>query len=298
MAKLYITPQKLLTMELGADFDTLDDVKLASLCSQATTLVDAYCAVPRLPQVHDFRGGTVTEEVHEWRYPESPFDLGQRRMFLMHRPITAINQFRIYVSAQPIFEEIAPVNLVINPTAGYFDIVALALMPSGLFNALIVPNVGLFSPISKTSYSYGWDFEITGEVLYATDASTFRAENQFWQADPVIYKDNVEVTSGITLDLEEGTVTFDTALSASEVVTADYHHRLPNDIMQGAAQLAAFLRAGANIRSKGLERLSSIAVAEVKITRAPSVRVEDIDELIPEAAMFLSGYRYDGLVVR
>lgn len=299
MAK-YITPGKLLTMELGSDFDALDDVKLESLCAQASALVDAYCLVPRLPQSHDLKGGVVSKEIHEWRYPANAFDIGQRRMYVMHRPLISVSSLKIFVSRQPIYIEIAPENLVINPTGGYADIVALALTPSGLFNALVVPNVGIFTPITEMDYTYGWDLSIVGDLLFETDAKTFRAENQFWKTDPapVIYLNGTEQTTGFTIDYTEGTVEFDDMLTASDVVTADYSYRLPNNVMQAAGHICAFLRSGARMRAKGLDRLSSIAVAEVKLTRAPSVKVEDIDEYIPEAAMLLADFRYDGLVVR
>lgn len=300
MAK-YLSGQRLLALNdaMGSDLDSLDDVALESLCAQASAIVDSYCLVPRAPQMHDLKGGTITAEVHEWRYPSSAFDIGQRRVYVMHRPLTAISQLRIYVSRQPIYLEIAPEHLVINPSSGYADIVALALTTSGLFNALIVPNVGALSPIVEINYTYGSTFGVIGEVLLETDALTFRAENQFWTADdPVVYKNGTIVTTGITLDRTEGTVTFTDPLTASDVITADYIHRLPNSVMHATAYIAAFLRSGAKNRKRGMERLGSIAVAEVKITRAPAVSIENIDELVPEAAMLLADYRSDGLVVR
>lgn len=304
MAKLYVTPQKLLTMELGADFGTLDDFKLASLCAQATAAVDSYCAVPRLPQAHDFRGGSIVGETHDWRYPEGPFDIGQRRIFVMHKPVKAVSQLRIYVSKQPIYQEINTEHLIIGQTTGSIDIVALALMPSGLFNALIVPNVGLFVPQLEINYTYGYQFEVEGEMLYPTDGQTFRAENQWWVdgTAPSIYVNAEEVTEGFGIDFDEGVVVFEDPLGANDVVTADYIHSLPNEIMQATGLVAAFLRENSELRSQGFDRLSSIQVAEVKITRAPALKIDNVDqlipELIPEAAMLLSGYKGDGLVVR
>jgi len=301
MAKLYITPQKLLTMELGADFDGLDDFKLTSLCAQATSWIDSYCAVP---MGHDFRGGTVTGEQHQWRYPSSPFDVGQRRVFLYQRPVISIEQFRIYVSKQPIYLEIAPENLVIYHEGGYFDIVALALAPSGVFNALVVPNVGLFTPQDETNYTYGRRFAILGEELLTTDAYTVRAENQWWVASPapVVYKNGTPQTTGFTVDRNEGTVRFDTALAMSDAVTADYTHTLDNRILQAAGHIVAYLRGGSKMRERGMDRIGTLKVAEVSITRQTPVRGVDLGEslaqYIPEAAMLLAGFKQDGLVVR
>lgn len=299
MAKLYITPQKLLTMELGSDFDQLEPVKLASLCAQATSWIDSYCAVP---MGHDFRGGTITGEQHSWRSPSSPFDIGQRRVFLFHRPVISVEQFRIYVSKQPIYLEIAPENLVIYHEGGYFDIVALALTPSGVFNALVVPNVGLFVPQDETNYTYGRRFVVEGEVLEATDAYTFRAENQWWQPDPVVYKDGAIQSSGFTVDRDEGTVRFDSPLNMSEVVTADYVYSLDNRIMQAAGHIAAYLRGGSKMRERGMDRIETLRVAEISITRQTPVRGVDagasLEQYVPEAAMLLAGFKQDGLSVR
>jgi hypothetical protein len=304
VAKLYITPQKLLTMELGADFDELEDVRLHSLCAQATSWIDSYCAVPRAPQVHDFRGGSITTEQHQWRYPASPFDIGQRRVFVYHRPLLTVSQLRIYVSKQPLFLEIAPDHLVINHSAGYADIVALALTPSGIFNALVVPNVGLFVPQVEINYTYGQTFPVAGEYLYPTDGWTFRAENQWWVTDPapVVYVDSVEQTTGFTINSDEGTVVFDAQQTAETIVTADYTHRLANEIMQAAGHIAAYLRGGSKMRQRGMDRLESLRVAEVTITRQRPQRGVDagasLEQYVPEAAMLLAGWKQDGLVVR
>lgn len=300
MAKLYVTPEKLLTMELGADFDTLDTFKLASLCAQATAIVDSYCAVPRLPQVHDFRGGTITGETHDWRSPDGPFDIGQRRIYVMHTPVRTISQLRIFVSKQPIYQEIDTDHLIIGQTTGAIDIVALALMPSGLFNSLLIPNLGILAPQLEVNYTYGREMYVEGEELYPTDGQTFRAENQWWFDDPApaVYVNGEEVTEDFGIDFSEGTVVFESDLGANDIVTADYTHKLPNEIMQASGHIAAFLRSGSNIRTKGLERLSSIQVETVRITRAAPVHTEDLDLLIPEAASLLAGYKADGLVVR
>lgn len=296
----YITGQKLLTMGLQADLEDLDEVELESLCAQASMLVDAYCSVPRLPAMHDFKGGTIVDETHDWQYPISPFDLGQRRVYTFHRPLVSVDYLRIYVSNQPLYLEVQPAHLVINPTASYMEIISLALTTSGLFNALIVPNVGLLAPIVKVGYSYGYSLAVTGDMLYETDGMTFRATNQFWKASPapVIHKNGSIITTGFTIDRTEGVVVFDDLLTADDIVTADYTHSLPSDIMYGTAYVASFLRSGARLRQRGLGRVGSVRVAEVSISGVPSVSVDEIDQLMPEAAMYLAGYRYDHLVVR
>jgi hypothetical protein len=109
---MYLTPQRFREMGLGIDTSELDDSELLSLINQATAVVNAYCNVPRIPQMHDFRGGTITSETHTWRYPVNSLDIGQRREYLFHWPILAISNFRIYVTNTQ-YIEIAPTELMI-----------------------------------------------------------------------------------------------------------------------------------------------------------------------------------------
>ena len=220
---MYLTPARFREMGFGIDTSELNDAELLSLINQATAVVNAYCNVPRIPQMHDFRGGTITNEAHTWRYPVNSLDIGQRRQYLYHWPILAISQFRIYVTNTQ-FIEIAPTELLINNTERYFEIVSLAITSFGLFNALIVPNVYLASPLAKTSYTYGWDFEVTDEYLSCTDGQTWRAQNQFWFTDetraPVVKKNGTIVTTGYTVDATEGTVVLNENLLATDTALA------------------------------------------------------------------------------
>ena len=76
----YLTPQRFREMAFGIDISELDDTELAALIAQATSVVNSYCNVPRIPQMHDFRGGTITGEQHQWRYPVTPFEIGPSRI--------------------------------------------------------------------------------------------------------------------------------------------------------------------------------------------------------------------------
>lgn len=304
----YLTPQRFREMGFGIDISELDDVELASLCAQASAVVDSYCNVPRIPQKHDFLGGTITGEKHTWRMPFGPFDVGQRRVYLFHKPITSVTQFRIYVTNTQ-YVEIAPTELMINETEGYFEVVSLVITSSGLFNALIIPNVGLATPIASTSYTYGWDFTVTDEELTCSDGQTWRAQNQFWFTDvaraPVVKKNGVAQSSGYTVDSTEGTVVFDTNLLATDRVTVSYHHKLPSDIQFGTGHIVAYLHGEAELHARGLAHLSSLRVAEVEMkTQTLAHRAEvkslsqNLDILVPEAALLLGGYAADYLTVR
>jgi hypothetical protein len=303
---MYLTPARFREMGLGIDTSELDDSELLSLINQATAVVNAYCNVPRIPQMHDFRGGTITNETHTWRYPVNSLDIGQRREYLFHWPILAISNFRIYVTNTQ-YIEIAPTELMINNTEKYFEIVSLAITSFGLFNALIVPNVYLASPLAKTSYTYGWDFTVTDEYLSCTDGQTWRAQNQFWFTDtgrePVIKKNGAVVTTGFTVDATEGSVVFTDNLLASDTVSATYHYRLPVDIQYGTGHIVAYLHGDAELHARGMAHLTKLRVAEVEMEKdlrrgQPKSLVENLNALVPEAALLLGGYAADNLTVR
>jgi len=301
---MYLTPQRFRTMGFGIDISELDDAELQSLIAQATMVVDAYCNVPRLPQRHDFRGGAITGEQHAWRYPQTPFEIGQRRYYPWHWPIVSIEKFRIYVTNTQ-YVEIAPTELMINNSERYLEVVSLAITSSGLFNALIVPNVGLATPIAKCDYTYGWDFEESAELLMNTDGQTYRAQNQYWRTTPApeIKKNGTAITTGFAVDLDEGAVIFDAQLAASDTITASYHHKLPPEIQYGCGYIVAYLHGKAELQARGMGGLTLLKVAEVTLERdlprgMPANLMQNLDILVPEAALLLGAFRDDNFTVR
>ena len=301
MAK-YITAAKFRTMAFGSDVSELSDLELESLCAQASMLVDVYCNASRIPQQHDFKGGTITGEEHSWRYPFGPFDIGQRRLYPYHWPIISIERFRIYVTRTQ-YVEIAPTELVINNSERFMEVVSLALTSSGLFNALIIPNVGLATPKCVTDYHYGWDFEVADEVILPSDARLWRAENQFWFASPapVVKVNGTIAATGYTVDLTEGTIVFDAEPAAGDVVAVSYHHRLPREVMFAAGRIATDLHGEAELAAKGMTHLNQIRLGDMALVRtAPrsGIDASDLAVFSPQAALYLQAYRLDGISIR
>jgi len=312
----YLSPARFKKMGFGIDVSELDDDALAALSAQATVWVNAYCLVPRLPQMHDFRGGTVVGEQHSWRYPETPFDVGQRKAYPFHWPIKRISQFRIYVTNTQ-YVNIAPTELFLNNSLRYMEVVSLAITSSGLYNALIIPNIGLATPVVRLGYDYGWDLYESGEMLQPYDGQTWGAQNQWWYSDyeandvygekvggpPVITVNGSVVTTGFTVNYDEGTVVFDVEPAAGTIVQAAYHYKLPGDIQYAAGHIMAWLHTEAEQHSRGMAHLDSLEIGEVKMKRprvfAPSEKnPPDLETLIPEAAALLYTYRFDGVSVR
>lgn len=309
----YLTPHRFKKMGFGIDVSELDDVELAALSAQATSWINNHCLVPRLPQLHDFRGGTITREQHQWRYPETPFDIGQRKAYPFHFPIKHVDDFKIKVTNTQ-YVGIQPADLFINNTLRYVEVVSLALTSAGLFNALIIPNIGLATPVVEIGYEYGWDFFEPGETLQPDDGQTWHAQNQWWYSTaadangyggvPVIKVNGTEVTTGRTIDHDEGSVTFDDPLPIDAVVTATYHFKLPSEIQWAAGQIMAWLHAEGEQHARGMAHLQALKIGEVQMTRpaplrpAPDMAFGDLEILVPEAAALLSTFRFQNVTVR
>lgn len=284
----YVTPERYRTMGLGADLEGVEDWELRSILSSATSLVNTYCNVPLLPQAHDFRGGTITNEQHQWTA-----DPHGKRIYLWHTPIKTITSLKVMATSNQ-YLDVSADELFIQPGEGYTEIVALALTSVGLFGAA-VPVIGLTNPITRTSYTYGYEFPVTGEYLEPTDAWTYRAQNQFWTAaDVTVYRDGVEITTGFTVDRIEGAIVFDEPQEHDDILTVDYTYSLPREIAQATAIAATTALAERDLTSKGLGQLAEIAVEEVRLRRdARRTGTVVAQEALPDSAQaLLSGFRF------
>jgi hypothetical protein len=293
---LYVTPEKYRTLGFGIDLEGIEDVELVSILSRASAIADGYCAVPRLPHPHSFLGGSITPdkpEQHFWRLPESDFDVGSRRVYPYHWPVKSMTQFRVKVTNTQ-YVTIGPTELFINNTERYVEVISLAFTGVGLFGA-ILPTIGLMRPIVEIAYVYGEDFDEVGETLYATDARTYRALHQHWVAGAKVYLNGAEkvLTTDYTLGLTEGTVVFNDALSAGDVVTADYTHLLPWELRDAVGMIATHLLGEREQQARGMAGVKSLKVAEITITNADDrVTSENLAYIEPEAAWLLDGFKF------
>ena len=288
----YLTPDRLRAMGLGFDLDDVTDASLRASINRASAMVDAYCAVPMLPQKHDFRGGVVKQEQHRWRLPENVFEWGSRRFYPWHIPMQTIQLFRIYVTNTQ-YVEIQASELYIQQSANYAEVVSLALTGVGLFNALIIPNVGLATPTAVMDYTYGYLFAETGGTLDSIDGKTYIADNGFWAAAPVpvVYLNGVAQTSGYRVVYDVGEVIFDANLAADDIVTADYSYTLPPAIAQATAVITAQQIAEAQLRAIGMGALSSINIEELQLRRSfGHSGVSSIAQVSDEAKVLLEPF--------
>ena len=312
---MYVTPDKFRTMRTGNDLDLLQDVEIAEVLDEASAVIDGYCSIPTIPQRHDFRGGSIVGEDHQWRIPRGINELGSRRAYPFHfpikiaidgngNPLPQINSFKIYVTNTQ-YVDIAPSDLFVQNSERYVEVVSLAITSSGLFNALIIPNVGLATPTVRMDYDYGYLFgSDADERLYPTDALTYRARNQWWDSSvvPVVKQNGSAVSSSnYDVDYNEGTITFHTAIAPDEAGTPDkitctYSYRLPSEIMRATGLIAAYLLGDADLTAKGMAGLQTISFPDgARLQRARSygtIVVDDLDAQVPLAATLLAGYKF------
>lgn len=286
---MYMTVDRFKHAGLGSDLSGIEDWELASLLERASSLVDDYCNVPRLPSVHCFKGGSIVEESSSW-------DMYQRRVFLKHRPVKTVTQFRIYATNN-VYIEIQPNDIFVENEEGWAEIVALSLSPVGFWAAANI--ISLEHPISKVNYTYGWSFPVTDERLYPTDAWQYRAQNQFWDTTvpPTVKRNGATITTGFTVDTTEGVVTFDTAQVATDVITASYTYTLPHDVHQATGLVASTLVAERDLTMKGMGNLAEIQVEEVRLRRdARRTGTVVKAESVPDAAKtLLAPFRFIGV---
>jgi len=295
LTSAYLTIERFKTMGLGVDLEGIEDVAIRSAITRASATVDAVCAVPRMPQKFDFRGGRMTDEAHTWYI--DPYERPHPYQFwpiVSPAPIKAIEAFAIWATNH-IRVEIDVDNIVINNSAGYIELSSLNLTQFGIFGAGITPLLGLYNPIAKSTYTYGWEFPVEDETLEPIDARTYAAQHQFWtDADVVVKVDDAEQTTGFTIDRTEGWVVFADNLAADSLVTASYTHPLPWEISQATAVIASEEIGEADLRKKGMDGVERLRVQEVEIERprryVGSAAKTALDDLPEEAGMLLSGY--------
>lgn len=283
----YMTPERYRVAGKGIDLSGYEDVELASVLSNATTMVNAHCAVPRLPQLHSFAGGEIVGERHTWAFGNEVMP-SRRRFYPWHKPVREITGFRILLT-EGQYIEIDPANLFINNSEGYVEVVALA-MGVGVFP--VVANLSLNQPVAEMDYTYGYSFQVQGETLYETDADIFRAQHQFWSGTPTIYLNGSDETANFEVDAIEGTARTLNQLTATDVVTADYSYTLPDNIAAATAVIATDLLSESNLARKGMSGLLEIQVAEVRLRRPTptALLTREQPPISREAITLLDGY--------
>lgn len=288
----YLSVNRFLSGGFGIQTD-MSRAALRNTLMRATTLVNRYCATPSIPQAFDFRGGTVTGEQHQWPYvPPLLIREGSRRVYLNQRPIQEVTGFQLQL-AENYFVTLDPAtNVVVNRMAGYAEIVAIAPVISGYFP--IGWNFGLWNPLAIVDYTYGWSFDVVGDECESETTVLYTASYGNWVGAPVVYIDDVEVSSSeYTYRGDDGSIRFTgTAPAPQQVVTVDYTYSCPDAISQATGLIATNLIGESRLAARGMIGLRSIRIAEVALTQmSPGEMTSRNGVSIPvSAANMLNGF--------
>lgn len=285
----YLTPAKLRRMGLGTAFSD-DDVALTSIIRIASNLTNRACAAPR---AHDFRGGSVINEQHQWDIGNEHI-AGQRRVWPYHRPIRAVSRLQLRVSPGAAGTvDFTTDQLYLNQQEGYVEVVSLPVTSTSIYTAGLLPNLGLGHPVAEIDYTYAWRDVVIDEALESTTSGStdWFADEQFWTDDPVeIRVAGVTVTSGFTLDRTEGKVHFSSPVAGGDV-TASFVTSLPAPVAEATALIASDVAAQVRLNMAGLQGLSGLRVLEVEMRQSRSAGLANVP-VNPVASMLLDPYRF------
>lgn len=289
---LYVSPDKFRSGGWGIDLSSVEGVELRSILHRASSMVNHFCTVPTLPVEHDFRGGTIVDELGHWDMG-SENATSHRRVYPYHRPVRSVSALSLSVTNSQGIVFSAP-ELYVGDS--FVEVVSMAMTSYGLFGAAIIPAIGLVHPQVKITYSYGYELPVVNEELEVTDSRVFRAANQWWVPAiiPTVRIDGVEADPGdYTIDYDEGTVTLPADdVTASTRVHVDYYHRLPQAIADATSMVAAELLGERNLTRKGLYGLVELAVGEVRVRRdfpRAGIKVVGLND---RAASLLEPYKF------
>jgi hypothetical protein len=285
----YLTPNRYRLMSLGIDLSAKSDAELGALIGSASAEVNRHCATP---MGHDFRGGTVTREEHQW-------DVGNvhhrptGRLWPKHgmgvMPITSCNQIDIYTT-KTNYVRFTPNNIFVNGRTGYVEPIA-APITTALFTS--IPPWLLSSPVAYIDYTYAREYVETDEQLYPLGGKTYQALNQFWTDAAVTVKVDGSTVAGsdYTVNRVEGSITFTAIQDASAEVTVTYTHKLDFAIAMATAIVVTDMLGYSNINASGLGGLSAIKVEEIELRQSSKAGYNNMD-LHPAAKKFLGSFVY------
>lgn len=272
--------------------------QLRSTIVRAQAQVDRYCNVPKQPSQFNWRGGTMVGETHQWKIINPlAYGPGARRVYLNVGPIKEVTAFNLDLGKTYMVSIDPTDDIYINSIEQYIELVAINPTIAGFYPLAV--NLGLYNPLARVSYTYGWTFDVTGDVLEAETPSLFSAAYGNWDSTivPTVYFDGTEVNvADYTVNYDDGMIAFSSGNEpgVNVEVTADYTYTVPDAVVQAVGITATSLIGASRLAARGMAGLQSIKVAEVALTAfQPSQMVTKNGATIPaEAASLLSGYTF------
>lgn len=272
--------------------------QLRSTIVRAQAQVDRYCNAPKQPSQFNWRGGTMVGETHQWKIINPlAYGPGARRVYLNVGPIKEVTSFHLDLGTTYMVSIDPTDDIYINSIEQYIELVAINPTIAGFYPLAV--NLGLYNPLARVSYTYGWTFEVAGDVLEAETPSLFSAAYGNWDDTviPTVYFDDVEVdVADYAVNYDDGTIAFTSGNepTVGVEVTADYTYTVPDAIVQAVGITATNLIGASRLAARGMTGLQSIKVAEVALTAfQPSQMVTRNGASIPaEAATLLDGFSF------
>ena len=297
MQPSYLSPARYLAGGYGVDTTDLTTVQLRNKLVQATNMANRYCNVPKLPQAFDFRGGTMTDERHQFPAVDPlAFGPGARRVFLNAAPVKSVSSFILDLGLNNHITIDAATQLYVNTMENFVEIVAVNPVVVGWWPPY---PIALYEPIARVTYTYGKTFTATGDELEAQSPNLFMASFGNWQEGGAVTVaiDGVEVDpADYTVNESDGTVAFASGSepTVNTVVTADYTYTLDGSIADGVAEIATYLLGLRTTAQRGMLGIQSLRVAEVAISAfSPAQMVTKNGVSVPaSAAQYLDGFVY------
>ena len=290
MSLPYLTPQRYRSMGFGTD--SQEDAELRSIIQRATLSVDRYLSVPMTPQRFSFRGGTMVGEEHYFNLGNGTNVGPTYRFWPRSKPVVSVEDLKVYVTNSQYVDFSTDELFVAHD---HIAVTSLTITSIGLFGNFSVPIIGLTQPIARIDYTYGQTFPETDEYLEVTDGLTFRAQNQFWTDAAVTVKlDGNIITTGFTVDRDEGTIVFDEAQAADAVIQASYTYGMYPEIGQAVGLCVAGFIGDKQLVEKGMTGVQSLRVGDIAIDRPrPRAATSNISVDLPdEAKQLLNGLEF------
>jgi hypothetical protein len=289
----YLSPKRFTLGAFGVDITSFTAAQLRQKLVQATGMAETFCNRSINPQRSDMRGGTITNEQHMWPIIDPTLPLpGDRRVYLNSGPIKSVTGFAIDFTNHYLLT-LPPENLYINSTAGYIEVVAtqptiIGYPPLGIW-------FGLSEPVASVSYTYGWEFPVTGDPLEADSPLLYYASHGNWMpgGDVTVTVAGAEIDpTDYTVNTDDGSVLFADSVEPTpdQEVLADYTYVLPQQVSDAIGYIATDMIGQNQIAARGMLGLTSLRVAEVSLTQMqPGRSVTRNGVTIPERAADLLG---------
>jgi hypothetical protein len=265
---------------------------LRSTIIRAQSLVDRYCNLPNRPSLFDWRGGTMTDEQHQWRIVNPlAYGPGARRVYTNVGPLKTVTALHLDLGKTYQVALNPAVDIYVNSMEQYAEIVAVNPTIVGFYPLAV--NLGLYNPIARISYTYGWSFPVAGDVLEAESPTSFSAAYGNWDTTvvPVVYLNGVVANpSTYVVDYSDGVIDFTSGPATGAQVSADYTYTVPSPVVDAIGVTTTALLGKARLAARGMIGLSSLRVAEITLTQMSPAQMQTRNgATIPEEAAELLG---------